>query len=91
MSTILILEGGGYLWVYENIEEDYEYEQDFYVINGHWWGTYYKGLIDIHLPFPDKEGGMFRYANVKEVVVDFDRQGNYNEVIMNLKIKRGEL
>lgn len=91
MSTILILEGGGYLWVYENIEEDYEYEQDFYVINGHWWGTYYKGLIDIHLPFPDKEGGMFRYANVKEVVVDFDRQGDYNEVITKLRIKRGEL
>lgn len=91
MSTMLILEDGGYLWVADDIDEDCDEEQDFYVINGHWWGTYYKGLIDIHLPFQDKEGGMFRYANVKEVVVDFDRQGNYNEVIMNLKIKRGEL
>lgn len=91
MSTMLILEDGSYLWVYENIEEDYEYEQDFYVINGHWWGTYYKGLIDIHLPFPDKDGDMFGYANVKEVVVDFDRQGDYNEVITKLQIKRGEL
>ena len=91
MSTILILEGGGYLWVYENIEEDYEYEQDFYVINGHWFGTYYKGLIDIHLRFLDKDGGMFGYANVKEVLIYFDRQGDYNEVICKLMERRGEI
>lgn len=91
MSTILILEGGGYLWVADNIEKDYEYEQDFYVINGHWFGTYYKGLIDIHLPFLDKDGGMFGYANVKEVLIYFDRQGDYNEVICKLMERRGEI
>lgn len=91
MSTMLILEGGSYLWVYENIQEDCDEEQNFYVINGHWWGTYYKGLIDIHLPFPDNDGGMFWYASVKEVVIDFDKQGDYNEVITKLRIKRGEI
>lgn len=40
MSTMLILEGDSYLWVAENIEEDFDEEQGFYVINGHWWGTY---------------------------------------------------
>lgn len=91
MSTILILEGGGYLWVADNIENDYEYEQDFYVINGQWYGTYYKGLINIHLQFPDKDGDMFGYANIKEVLIDFDRQGDYNEVICKLMERRGEI
>lgn len=88
---MLILEDDSYLWIAENIEEDFGEEQGFYVINGHWWGTYYKGLIDIHLPFPDKDGGMFGYANVKEVLIDFDRQGDYNEVICKLMERRGEI
>lgn len=91
MSTMLILEDDSYLWIADDIDEDCDEEQEFYVINGHWWGTYYKGLIDIHLPFPDKDGSMFRYAEVKEVVIDFDRQGDYNEVITKLRIRRGEI
>lgn len=37
------------------------------------------------------EGGMFRYANVKEVLIYFDRQGDYNEVICKLMERRGEI
>lgn len=89
MSTMLILEGGGYLWVYENIDEDFDEEQEFTVINGAWDGIYYKGIISVESPFYyDDE---YHLISVSEIIHDFDREGDYNEVITKLKIKRGEI
>lgn len=89
MSTMLILEGGGYLWVYENIEEDYDEEQEFTVINGAWDGIYYNGIISVESPFYANDE--YHLINVKEVVHEFDREGDYNEVITKLQIRRGEI